>query len=228
MKQRARTVFIPGLGEDESIFEKIRGAFPGEKLCLSLWKELPDHPVPGLNVVSFARELAGKYRLTEKDLLVGHSTGGWVALHIKQLAGARAIQLASWTDRRKIIVPTTNRHLIYLAAQTGLCLNRYALRYASRRTYRNLPSRDVFEQVFTRLITGNRANTLNQLKLIFNPVAERISVKPDLRIHARGDQVVRYPDEPACEVPGDHFSLYTHPGEVIALIQQFITKTHEQ
>lgn len=228
MNQPARTVFITGLGEDEFIFEKIAGAFPGEKLFISLWNELPERHVPHLNVLDFARELAAKYHLTASDLLVGHSTGGWLAIHLKQVAGAGVIQLASWTDRSKVIVPITNRQLIYLAAQTGLYLNRYVLHYASRKNYHGKPSRGVFERVFRRLITGNRANAVNQLRLIFNPVPERLLVEPDLRIHARGDGVVRFPDGPVQEVPGDHFALYTHHEAVTASIQPFIAKTYEQ
>jgi hypothetical protein len=42
------------------------------------------------------------------------------------------------------------------------------------------------------------------------------------RIHARADAVVKIPDEPFHEVPGDHFSLYTYPEEVYRPIVEFL------
>jgi hypothetical protein len=107
-----RLIFIAGFGEDEFIFDKIRPHLPGGHLCLSLWKELPDIPVRELTVVSFARQLVDRNSITAGDIILGHSTGGWVALHIKQLVGASVIQLSSWTDRSHLgdagIGPTTH------------------------------------------------------------------------------------------------------------------------
>ena len=222
-----RIIFITGLGEDEFIFDQIRGKLLGEKLFLSLWQELPERPSPGINVMDFACTLVQRHNITSEDLVIGHSTGGWVALYIKQAAGCPVIQLASWTNLNKVIVPVFNRHLIYFAARTGLYLNRLVLRYSLKKTYKGKPSRDIFERIFRRLITGNRANVVNQLRLIFNPVVEPATVTPDLRIHAKGDRVIRFPDGPVHEVPGDHFSLYTYPEQVLAPIDCFLKQNFD-
>jgi hypothetical protein len=75
---------------------------------------------------------------------------------------------------------------------------------------------------------GNKANVVNQLRLIFNPFPERITALPDLRIHARADPVVRFPKQGAYEVPGDHFSLYTYPDHVVRPIIQFLNGKNER
>ena len=217
-----RLIFIAGFGEDEFIFDKIRPHLPGEHLCLSLWKELPDIPVRELTVVSFARQLVDRNSITAGDIILGHSTGGWVALHIKQLVGASVIQLSSWTDRSHLVTPVSGRQLIFFAVKSGLYFNRFTLQLAVRRSYRGKPSQEVFKQVFRRLMEGNKANVVNQLRLIFNPFPERITALPDLRIHARADPVVRFPKQGAYEVPGDHFSLYTYPDHVVRPIIQFL------
>lgn len=215
-----RLIFIPGFGEDPFIFDRIQAELPGDKLFLSLWDLLPDRPVRALNVSTFAQELVERYHITRTDLLIGHSTGGWVALHVKQLVGCPIIQLASWTDGRKVVAPIPNRHLVYFAAGSGMYLNRSVMQYLVKNYYHDKPSLPVFERVFGRLISGSRACAVNQLRLIFNPPTAPVSVTPDLRIHARADRIIRFPDGPVYEVPGDHFSLYTYPDEVLAGIRQ--------
>lgn len=217
-----RTLLIPGFGEDEFIFDNIQSHLPEDKRILSLWRLLPNYPVLGLNVSVFAHELVDRFQITEQDLLIGHSTGGWVALHIKQLVNCPVIQIASWTDGRKVVAPVANRQLIYLAARSGLYLNQYVLGYLLKSYYHNKPSRDVFTRVFQRLISGNRANAINQLRLIFNSYPTPVTVEPNLRIHAKADRVILFPDGIVQEVPGDHFSVYTYPKEVVTAISQYV------
>ncbi|MBE7172580.1 MAG: alpha/beta hydrolase [Williamsia sp.] len=218
-----RIILIPGLGEDEFIFDKIIAELPGDKLVLSLWKLLPDRHVADLNVVQFARELVARYKITDKDVMIGHSAGGWVAVYIRQITGCPVVQVSSWTDSRKVIVPVRNRHLIYFTARTGLYLNRLVLWWSVKKYYKDKPSLPVFRKVFNRLVTGNRANAVNQLRLIFNPRPERLEAEPNLRIHAIQDAVIRFPDGEVQEVPGDHFSIYTYPETVIDPIRKFLT-----
>jgi len=217
-----RILFIPGFGEEETIFDKIKDKLPGEKLFLSLWKLLPDKNIKDLNVTLFAKKLIVQFRITKHDLIIGHSTGGWVALHIKNIIGCPIVQIASWWDERKVIKPVANRHLIYFAAKWGLYLNRFVLRSTVKKLYQGKPSAPIFEAVFTRLMKGNRANVVNQMRLIFNPYPTKLTVKPDLSIHARKDTIIRFPDGPVHEVAGDHFSLYTYPEQVYLPILQFM------
>lgn len=220
-----RLIFIPGLGEDASIFDKLHPLLPGDKLFLSFWQQLPENHRAGLDAALFARELIAQYHITADDVIIGHSTGGWVALHIKQQVHCSIVQIASWTDRRKLTFPPVNRRLIFLLAGTNVFFNRFTLRWSLSRRYQNQPSAPVFATVFTRLIEGNRMNVINQLQLILNPVAEPVTVTPDVAIHAKADPVVRFPDGAVCEVPGDHFCLYTHPEAVAEPITAFLKKS---
>jgi hypothetical protein len=221
-----RLIFIPGLGEEASIFDKLYPLLPGEKLFLSFWQQLPERHRAGLDAALFARELVEQYGITAHDVVIGHSTGGWVALHIKQQVQCPVVQIASWTDRRKLSLPPINRRLIFLLAQTGVFLNPLALRWSLNRRYRNSPSAPVFTTVFTRMMQGNKRNVVNQLRLILNPVADSATVTPDVVIHAKADAVVGFPDGAVCEVPGDHFCLYTHPEAVAEPITAFLKKTN--
>ena len=66
---------------------------------------------------------------------------------------------------------------------------------------------------------------INQLRLNFMPVPEKVTVVPDLRIHALADLLILSPREPFHEVTGDHFTLYTHPQMVYEPIAAFLEKT---
>jgi hypothetical protein len=144
-----KLIFIPGYGEDETIFDKIHLPLQGEKVFLNLWKLLPDKPWRELNVAVFARHLTAQYNISASDVLIGHSTGGWVALHIKHLVNCPVIQIASWTDRSKVVSPLSNRHLIYFAIKTGLYLNSFVLRRSVEKFYQDKPSKEIFIKVFT-------------------------------------------------------------------------------
>lgn len=214
MKLARRLIFIPGFGENETIFAKIHPSLPGEKVFLNKWELLANHPRPRLTVLQFAQELVRQFGITREDVLIGHSTGGWIAYHLKHLVQCPIVQIASWTDGRKVVQPIANRQVIYWFVRRGLYFNPLVKHLLIWRNYCNKPSRQIFSQVFDDLIKGDKDNVVNQLRLIYNPVREAISVAPDLRIHARADSIISYPDQPFHEVPGDHFSLYTHPEQV--------------
>lgn len=217
-----RIYFITGFGEDAFIFDRLRPGLPGVHQVLSLWELLPDRRVPGLAAAAFARQVADRFGIGAGDVVIGHSTGAWLAPFLKQACGCHAVQVAGWTDPAKVIVPVRSRHLIYFLARSGFLFSRFLFR-RSMAFYRGKPSAEVFRTVFLRLRSGNRANVVNQLRLIFNPTEPLPpSASPDLRIHARKDGVIRYPDEAFCEVPGDHFSVYTYPDEVRAPILRLL------
>src|SRR5580692_437907 len=106
-----RIFYIHGFGENETIFSKISPFIPGEQIFLNVWELLGDAPRPGINVLNFAEELVKKYAITKNDLIIGHSMGGWIALHIKHLTGCPIVQIASWTDPGRIISPFKSAEL---------------------------------------------------------------------------------------------------------------------
>ena len=218
-----RLIFIPGYGEEAFIFEKIHPRLEGEKLFIDNWSLVGEHPRYSFNALEYARELVERYAITAADVVIGHSMGGWIALHIKQLTGCRIIQIASWTDPKKLFRPVKSQSLVFGLVKTGIYHNPLILQLLRWKYYRHKPSAPVFTQVFKRLSRGNKQTVANQLRILFNPVREeQISVSPDLRIHARADHLVHFPDEPCIEVPGDHFTLYTHPDQVYQPIAHFL------
>jgi hypothetical protein len=71
-------------------------------------------------------------------------------------------------------------------------------------------------------MSGDKAIVVKQLKVIFAPVAQKITATPDLRIHATADPIVKPPDEQYVKVDGHHFTLYTHPKQVYEPIVHFL------
>jgi hypothetical protein len=217
-----RIIFIHGFGETENIFDKIAPALPGEHIFINLWEALGNQSRPDLNIVVFAKETIQKYSIGPNDIIVGHSLGGKIAWYIKHFNGNRIVQIASWTSQKKIVMPIKNIRLIYWLTKRGLFLNRFAKKYFVNAAYKNKPSREIYEQTFDRLSTGNKNCVINQLRLVLEPVKEPVAVAPDLRIHAKKDKVIRCPDESFEEVSGDHFTLWTEPEKVIAPIRCFL------
>lgn len=219
-----RLLFIAGFGEEDFIFDHLHPLLPGKKLFLNFWNLLPDTDRPHWNVALFVEDLIRQFQITAHDVVIGHSTGGWVAMFIKQQVGCRVVQLASWTDLRKLALPPISRRLLFWLVRRGLYFHPVVLRWVLKRHYQGKPSASVFKKVFTRLMRGNKENIVNQLRLIWNEPSVRLTATPDLRIHARGDILVRFPDEQVQEVLGDHFSLYTYPSAVAAPILSLLEK----
>ena len=217
-----RILFIHGFGEDEAIFSKITPAIAGEHVLLNVWNLLGNEPRPDINVLDFAKEIVNKYAITKEDVIIGHSMGGWIAYHIKQITGSPIIQIASWTHFDRVILPISKPSIIYWSVRNGLFFNRFQKGLYTLLGYKNKPSKEIFRTIFDRLIKGNKENAINQLRLILTPVPEQVTIEPDLRIHARKDIVIRPPREPFHLVSGDHFTLYTSPQEVYEPIVAFL------
>jgi hypothetical protein len=217
-----RIIFIHGFGEDESIFSHIAPHISGEQTFLNAWTLLGDTPRPTVNALVFAKEIVQKYAITPQDVVIGHSMGGWIAYHIKHVAGCPIVQIGSWTEADRVILPVSNTHIVYWAVRNGLFFNRFMKEIFTTIGYKNKPSEGVYRETFDRLSQGNKDNVLNQLRVVLTPVGEKITVTPDLRIHARKDLVIRPPHQPFHEVVGDHFTLCTHPELVYQPIIAFL------
>ncbi len=216
-----RIFFIHGFGEKPGIFDKIVPEIPGEKVLLDIWELIGNYPRPKMNVRVLAQEIADSYSLTENDVVVGHSMGGWIGIHLKQISGCKTIQIASWTHPSKVALPIRNHKIIYAFLKSGLYLNRLTEWFFVRRGYSDRPSKAIFQETFRRLRKGNRHNVTNQMRVILTPVSP-VDVHPDVRIHTHYDPIIRRPDESFHQVNGDHFALYTHPEEVIPLVKKAI------
>lgn len=219
-----RLFFIPGFGEEPAIFDKVHPAFSSEKVFVDHWELLGNEPRPTVDALIYARELVSIFDIQKNDVLVGHSMGGWIAWYAKHLVGCRVVQIASWTDPRKVVSPISRPSLIYWLAKSGLYFNRVMMQYFLWQNYYKKPSAEIYLIVFKRLISGNNANAVNQLRVIFNPIREAAGVEPDLRIHSKADTTILFPDEPTQEVPGDHFNLWTHPAPINQAIQKLLAQ----
>lgn len=215
-----RIFFIPGLGEDVSIFDKIQPPVPGKKVFIDNWTLLAEVPEKGLIVLVYAQYLTDRFRIKKEDVVIGHSMGGWTALYIKHLTGCRIVQIASWTDSCKIIKVPIKRQV--LVSQKRIWFLSLGASLSCLAAYGNKPSREIFITIFKRLRRGDKKIVAKQLMVIFNPVKECLRVIPDLRIHAKADHIVKYSDQNFHAVPGDHFTLYTHPQKVYEPIIKFL------
>ena len=193
----------------------------GEQVFVSLWKTLGNEKRPYLNIVDFAKELVHKYKIDRDDIIIGHSLGGWLAYHIKHVNGNKIVQIASWTSPRKIVTPLKNKKLLSWMVKKGLVFNRFSKGFLTKR-YKALPSEALYNEIIDHMISSNRTCLTNQLKLVLGTAMEKVDVVPDLRIHAKRDKIIHHPDESFCEVPGDHFTLHTHPKDVVTPLQLFL------
>ncbi|MCW3107307.1 MAG: hypothetical protein JWQ09_1813 [Segetibacter sp.] len=217
-----RIFFIPGLGEETFIFDKIQPFIPGEKIFIDNWRLLADIPEKDLTALVYAAYLIEHFKICKEDVVIGHSLGGWVAVYIKQLVNCPIIQIASWTDMKKVMKPFPNRHILYWFTKQGWGLNPLVCNIIVTLKYKHEASKEIFKTIFEKLRTGNKEIVAKQLMIVYNPVEQAVTAIPELRIHAKTDKIVRPPDQPYSEVPGDHFTLYTYPETVYKPITAFL------
>ncbi|MVN75710.1 alpha/beta fold hydrolase [Hymenobacter sp. HMF4947] len=216
-----RLLLLPGYLEDSTIFDTLRPHLPpaAEVLALELEPEFAQwRPAGPANVVTFARHLVQRYGIGPTDVLIGHSMGGWITAHLRAQTGAAAILLSSFTDQRKIVA--TARHPLLLAfyAWSGVGGSRW-LRQRAKRRYQFDESRELYARLADSMARYPRRYVHRQLQVLFAPVPP-LALPPNLRVHARRDNVILPPDEAFVEIPGDHFAHYYHPQRVAAAIGQ--------
>ncbi len=216
-----RIIFIHGLGDTTQVFDELAPLLPGEHVFVDLWKSLGNARRRHLNIIDFCKELIVQYNIEQRDVIVGHSLGGWIAYHMKQVQPNRIIQIGSATQLDKFKFPIRNRKIIYAFARSGVLFSSTAKSYLLKK-YRREATKSYYTQALDNLASGNCNCVVNQLRLIFDEVDISVNVEPDLRIHARRDNIVWYPNEDFEEVPGDHFCLTTHPKEVATAIGSFL------
>ena len=210
-----KLIFIHGFVENSTIFDEIRKTITlGEQIVLNLEEDLAAwHDAPEkMDVQKLALYLIQKYKITAQDCVIGHSMGGWIAAYIKQNVGCKAILLASMTNQEKILSPLTNLTLLKYTVRWGITQSSTMVNYL-KNMYHFVESKQLYDDLFDGLQVMDKKCLFQQLQVLFAKVAP-LSIAPDLRVHARKDNVVKFPDEPFVEVSGDHFSLVFHPNEV--------------
>ena len=211
-----RIFLIHGYVEDPTIFDQLVPLLPpADFVRINLADEFGRwQPTGPINVRLVAQYLTDQYSITTNDVVIGHSMGGWVAINIKQVSGASAVQAASWTNQKKILFPTDNLTVLRFLLNSGTTQSR-ALNSFFKKKYPFDESRTLYNRLVDGSVRMPRQYLWQQLQTLFATVPP-LTVQPDLRIHALADNVVRFPDETFVEVPGDHFSLVFHP-ELVAV-----------
>jgi hypothetical protein len=210
-----KLIFIHGFVEDSTIFNEVRKIITiGEQIALNLeedfaaWQDAPED----MDVQKLALYLIQKYKITAQDCVIGHSMGGWIASYIKQNIGCKAILLASFTDQVKLTTPLKNPMLIKFFIRWGIMQSSMMVSYL-KKTYHFKESRKLYDRLIDGLTVMDKKCLYQQTQVLFNEVPP-LTIMPDIRIHARKDNIVAFPDEPFVEVSGDHFSLIFHTKEV--------------
>jgi pimeloyl-ACP methyl ester carboxylesterase len=210
-----KLIFIHGFVEDPTIFDEIRKSITvGEQIALNLvndfaeWKDAPED----LDVQKLALYLISKYKITAQDCIIGHSMGGWIAAYMKQNCGCKAILLASLTNQAKLLSPLTNLTLLKYSVRWGLTQSAGMVRYL-KNMYHFPESKQLYDGLIDGLAVMDKKRLFQQLQVLFAKVPA-LTIMPDLRVHARKDNIVAFPDETFVEVQGDHFSLIYYPREV--------------
>lgn len=218
-----RIFLIHGYVEDSTIFDNLVPLLPSANYVrINLADEFGRwQPTGPVNVRWLAQYLTDHYSITADDVVIGHSMGGWTAIHIKQVSGAAAVQLASFTNQRKILFPTDNLTVLRLLLRSGVTQSR-SLNNFFKKKYPFAESRELYNRLIDESMRMPRRYVWQQIQILFAKVPP-LTVQPDLRIHARPDNIVAPPDEAFVEVPGDHFSLFFHPELVAAPIRTLLS-----
>jgi pimeloyl-ACP methyl ester carboxylesterase len=218
-----KLIFIHGFIEDHTIFNEIRKTITqGEQIAMDLEKVLADwHDAPeDLDVVKMASYLIEKYNITAQDCVIGHSMGGWIASYIKEECGCKTILLASLTNQRKLITPLKNPTLLKFLIRWGFMQSSVIVSFL-KKEYKYPASKQLFDELVDGMKTIDRRILYQQFQILLAKV-KPLTLAPDLRIHARKDNIVGFPDEEFVEVLGDHFSLIYHAKQVITVIQKVL------
>lgn len=210
-----RLILIHGYVEAPSIFDNLAPLLlPAYLVPIDLKDEFVRWSPKGrINARQLAQFLVSQYEITAEDVLIGHSMGGWIAINIKELTGATTIQLASFTDQKKINFPVKNLGLLSWMLNSGIVQSGW-LNKRLMKLYPFAESKAMYDSLVTESMKMSRPYIYQQLMTLFAPVPP-LTVQPDLRIHARPDNIVYFPSETCVDVPGDHFSLYFYP-EIVA------------
>ena len=218
-----RLLLLPGYTEDSGIFDPLRPLLPAglPVVPTELAEALAGwHPAGPVNVATVASRLVAFYHITAADVLLGHSMGGWLAAYVKEQVGCKAVLLSSFTDQRQIVALTRSLSRLRLLVYSGLMQSGWMSGRFKRR-YRRDESRQLYHQLVDSTGRLSRRQLYQQLQVLFAP-APPLTVQPDLRLHARRDNIIRAPQEVYLEIPGDHFGHYFYPQQVADAIAKLV------
>lgn len=209
-----RLFLLHGYVEDRTIFDPLRPLLPPAARAALVDVEMEDafgkwQPRGPLNAAVLARHLVELYQITKDDVLIGHSMGGWIAAHVKQLVGCPIILLGSFTDQTKIVSKTRSPWLLGLFVKTGLMQSGF-MRRRLQREYRRDESRALHSQLIDGMARYRRRYVHQQLQVLFAP-APPLRIQADLRLHARRDNISARPTSPTWSCRATILPITTTP-----------------
>jgi pimeloyl-ACP methyl ester carboxylesterase len=220
MKQRI--FLLPGYGEDHRAFRQLApylGAF--ELIPVDYRAVLSKLSVFSMSSEKLAKMLVSHYHIRERDLLAGHSMGGYLSFHIRELQGNRICMIGSFSDPGKIVHLVPDWPVLTpVFAGTGFSKTKTARRFLQKK----VAGRD-FEQAMMEVVDNFRTFSNEELLKLSLLTLEKkpFSQLPNpLRIHADNDRTVRPPDESYHKVEGGHFCLNLYPEQVFNAMETFI------
>lgn len=237
MLEKQRLLLLPGFGEDERIFRNVInyfGAYDVEVLDYS--DVLPFFSYKSIQLQSFIEAIIKSYDISAKDILIGHSLGGFIAHHIRQRVGCPICMHSSFTDPAKIKVLIGNKFLIKKTIRNGL-FRSSMFKKGARLLHSADASKEDMEHVLEKLGNYGSANILKLVYLFFNRKKRFLNwlrsnpdydFLPNLIIHPKSDNIVNPPDEDYFEVNGNHFSISTHPQQSIFIISNWLRELQQQ
>lgn len=225
-----RIILLPGFGEDGRIFRNIIPHLSAYHIEIIDYNDfLPRFSFSKLNIKDFSQAIVNQYNITHRDLLIGHSMGGYISNHIKEITGSPNCIHGSFLDNRKIKYAIHNKLFMKHSTLRGFFTSKVFKEFLRLR-YHNHPSHRDIEIVFEVLENYGAKNIYKQIKLIFEKdkktlrklLKDKNTVLPSLWLHPQSDKIIGSPDHPHIVVPGDHFSIAARPEPVIHHISQWI------
>lgn len=221
MKQRI--LFLPGFGEDAFIFSALRKYFTDYTIVdVNYRKSLDVFSTSEIDVWKMSKTLIDAYQITEADILLGHSMGGYFSFVIRELISCQIIMLASFNDPNKVRRVIYNKTFNLSLAKLGFLNKTWFQNYLLK------PSKGkYFEKEVTQVVRNFNSFSKSQLtKMMKLSFGEKIHSEHEnpVRIHAKNDTVVRPPDEKYFECTLGHFCLLLEVDFIAKIIMKTLTK----
>ncbi len=221
---KATRIFLfPGFGGTYAEFDSLLPYFDHlTSVGIDYNPFLQGEPTFGFKRDKLVNKIIDHYQITENDLLIGHSMGGFISHMISQKTEAKVCQIASFTNPERVMrIIKKNWATVWFIRLGGLRL-RTTEKYLLKRR-RKKPSHDIMKIWFQ---TQREAYTNKQLAQLVQTMSYPLDfvAEPSLRIHSKKDRIVLPPKEDYVEVPGDHFNLILHPEIVGPIVADWIKR----